>query len=41
MGEVYFFKIIFFVLEGMAEANDLKRGQDQNTKHGNERYEQE
>ena len=39
MGKAYFFKIIILVGEGVAEANDLKRGQNQNTKHGNERYE--
>ena len=39
MGEVYFFKIIILVRDGVAEAKDLKRGQDQNTKQGNKRYE--
>ena len=39
MGEANFFEIIILVREGMAEANDLKRGQNQNTKHGNKRYE--
>ncbi len=39
MGKGYFFKIIILVRQRMAEANDLKRDQNQNTKHGDKRDE--